>query len=60
MKVLGVSLLNQLICACVLIVAYSATLIKVYRGSHYQIVTKITILLLVSNVGTIINVFFGY
>ena len=60
MKVLGISILNELICACVLIAAYITVLVKVYRGTHFQIVTKILILLLVSNIGTVINTYASY
>jgi len=60
MKVLGISILNELICSCALIVAYIAVLAKVYWGTHFQIVTKILIQLLVSNIGTVINTYASY
>ena len=47
-------------CASVLVLAYLITLIKVRMGSKYAFITALILTLIVSNVGTLMNIYATY
>lgn len=44
-------------CACLLVIAYTVTLIKVRLGSKYRLITVLILILIASNLGTLLNAY---